>query len=908
MRFLRGADDSMSLVILPRAIACRAVVCAFVFLPPLFSGSTLSANEAGEVALRGAREEASNVLRDACVDCHQGEDAEASLDLSEFVQRLQSGELRKDKLEQWVRIIDRVEAGEMPPEEELGSAEAGILLGPVADMVGDLDREVVSDSGRSVWRRMNRFEYANAVRELLGVPWLQLENMLPEDGQRHGFNKVGEALDVSHVNMARYMQAADHALRAALMGPKNEPAPDTARFYAREQGSFKGRVHYSQFNRSPERATFPLIDYSPDVDVLDDPKHPFTAGAGQPEMREREAFGVVASSYEPIEIRFSSFEAPASGRYTLRFKGYTFWAEGEATKWWRPDRKKTSRGRRSEPVAVYSRLPPRQLRRLGEFDFDVEPSVQTLDVYLLKGETIQPDAVRLFRSRPPAWHNPLAEKDGMPGVAFQWMEVEGPQHAQWPTPGRKVLFGDLPIVQEEDSVALQKLPSGEMIRERIGQFMRAAYRGDVTEPQIDRFCSVVHAALENQLSPTDALLSGYTAILCSPEFLCFREPVGQLTRQSAATRLSLFLFNSLPDVQLQAKLAQSAGDATSAAVSPSSVARVADGMLDDSRRKWFINAFLDYWLDLRKINDTSPDEVLYADYYLDDSLVDAAREETQLYFDALVTENLPVKYLVESDFTFVNERLAQHYGLADFEGVKLRKVNLPVGSVRGGLLTQASVLKVTSNGTTTSPVVRGTFVNERILGIKTPPPPPSVPAIEPDTRGATTIREQLDRHRADATCNKCHKIIDPAGFALESFDVAGGYREHYRSLPPADTQSAASETNESSDQRVLEPVYGFGKNGQPFQFALGPPVDAKGVLPSGEAFADVRELKSLLAENPRKLARNLIEQLVVYGTGSPVRYSDRKEVESILDSLAEEGYPVRSLIVSIASSELFLKK
>lgn len=906
MRFLRSANNSILPSMLRCAFAYAKVVAFLVFVHPQILASKLAANEPES---REAREKASNLLRNACADCHQGEDAEGALDLTDFVQHLNSGDLRANKLDQWVRIIDRVEAGEMPPEEGLDKADIKVLLGPLTSLVRDVDKHIVSESGRSVWRRMNRFEYANSVRELLGAPWLQLENMLPEDGQRHGFNKVGEALDVSHVNMARYMQAADHALRAILVGPESKPASATVRFYARDQGSFNGRVHYSQFNRSPERATFPLIDYSPDVDVLDDPKHPYTVGKAQPELREREAFGVVASSYEPIEVRFSEFEAPASGKYTLRFKGYTFWAEGEEKKWWRPDRKKTSRGRRSEPVAVYSRLPPRQLRRLGEFDFDSEPTVQTLDVYLLKGETIQPDAVRLFRSRPPAWHNPLAEKDGMPGVAFQWMEVEGPQQPQWPPSGRILLFGDLAVEEARGTVALRDRPSRQVIRERIEHFMKSAYRGQVTLAQVDRFSKVVQLALENQMSPTDALLSGYMAVLCSPEFLCIRESVGQLAPQAAATRLSLFLFNSLPDEDLQSELAQTVGDVASIGLNQQEVARVANQMLDDSRRHRFINAFLDYWLDLRKINDTSPDEVLYADYYLDDSLVDAAREETQLFFDALVAENLPIRYLVESDFTFVNERLAKHYGLAEFEGAKLRKVNLPSGSVRGGLLTQASVLKVTSNGTTTSPVVRGTFVNERILGIKTPPPPSSVPAIEPDTRGASTIREQLDRHRADATCNKCHKIIDPVGFALESFDVAGGFREHYRSLAPAvDTATGNSVASKTDEQHVFEPVYGFGKNGQPFQFALGPPVDATGVLPSGETFADVRELKSLLAANPRKLARNLVEQLVVYGTGSPVRYSDRQELESILDGLAGEDYPIRSLIVSVASSQLFLKK
>ena len=260
-------------------------------------------------------------------------------------------------------------------------------------------------------------------------------------------------------------------------------------------------------------------------------------------------------------------------------------------------------------------------------------------------------------------------------------------------------------------------------------------------------------------------------------------------------------------------------------------------MLQHEASQQFINAFLAYWLDLRKINDTSPDELLYPDYYLDDSLVDAALEETQLFFAELVRENLPARNLIDSDFTFVNERLAKHYGLPAFEGTHLRRIELPSDSVRGGLLTQASVLKVTANGTTTSPVVRGAWVNERILGVSIPPPPASVPAIEPDTRGATTIREQLALHRADESCNVCHRIIDPAGFALECFDVAGGYREAYRSFQDG------------------EPVTGYGKNGQPFTFTTVRRSTRPASCLTAGSFADIRELKRLLLADERAIAQ-----------------------------------------------------
>jgi hypothetical protein len=205
-------------------------------------------------------------------------------------------------------------------------------------------------------------------------------------------------------------------------------------------------------------------------------------------------------------------------------------------------------------------------------------------------------------------------------------------------------------------------------------------------------------------------------------------------------------------------------------------------------------------------------------------------------------------------------------------------------------MTQASVLKITANGTTTSPVLRGKWIMERILGFEIPPPPP-VAAVEPDIRGAVTIRQQLDKHRADASCATCHRKIDPPGFALESFDVMGGWRDRYRGV---------------SEDKPAEK--GLGKNGQPFAFHYGLPVDATGELPDGRPFRDIREFKRLLRGEETTVARNLARQLVVYATSAPVRFSDRAEIERILQRAKAKDYGVRSLVHEIISSDLFLNK
>lgn len=314
-------------------------------------------------------------------------------------------------------------------------------------------------------------------------------------------------------------------------------------------------------------------------------------------------------------------------------------------------------------------------------------------------------------------------------------------------------------------------------------------------------------------------------------------------------------------------------------------------LLNDAKSRRFIDAFTDYWLDLRKIDDSSPSTTLYNDYELDDPLKLAAVEETRLFVQELFQRNLPARNIVASGFTFLNERLANHYGIPGVTGVAMRKVALPKDSVRGGIMTQASVLKVTANGTTTSPVLRGVWINERILGVHIAQPA-GVPAIEPDIRGAVTIRQQLDKHRADPTCASCHRTIDPPGFALESFDIMGGWRGRYRAFA-----------------ENVKPEPGLGLSGQPFAFHYGLPVDSAGALSDGRTFQDIRQFKQLLLDHEeRTVARNFVGQLVTYATGASAGFSDRKQVEEVLDKTRRSGYGVRDIVQGIVASDLFRNK
>ncbi len=314
-------------------------------------------------------------------------------------------------------------------------------------------------------------------------------------------------------------------------------------------------------------------------------------------------------------------------------------------------------------------------------------------------------------------------------------------------------------------------------------------------------------------------------------------------------------------------------------------------MLQDPRAERFLESFLGQWLDLRLIDFTAPDSDLYPEF--DALLKWSMIEETHRFFRELIAHDMSVLNIIDSDFAMLNDRLAKHYGVTGVEGSEIRRVSLPDDSPRGGVLTQASILKVTANGTTTSPVVRGKWVLERILGDPPDPPPPGVPAIEPDIRGAITVRDQLAAHRNVSSCASCHVKIDPPGVALESFDVIGGYRDHYRAIDP---------------DRDMRRVRYVPDAPPPQRYKQGLPVECNDELVSGGSFEDIREFKRLLLADPDSIARNVASQLITYSTGAPVSFADRDEVEAIVSLTRDHQHGLRSLILEVITSPLFRKK
>ena len=302
----------------------------------------------------------------------------------------------------------------------------------------------------------------------------------------------------------------------------------------------------------------------------------------------------------------------------------------------------------------------------------------------------------------------------------------------------------------------------------------------------------------------------------------------------------------------------------------------------------FVNDFADSWLDLRSIEFTNPDETLFPEFdrYLQHSMVD----ETRAYLRELILENRSIDHLVKSDFAMLNWRLAKHYGIEGIDSATVQKVTLPDGSPRGGILSQASILKVSANGTNTSPVLRGVWINERILGKYPAPPPPGIPGVEPDIRGAETLRELLAKHRNSETCQACHEMIDPPGFALESFDPIGGWRDRFRSLGEGEKPA---ERNVGSKR---------------INYKIGAPVDASGQLQDGRAFADYLAFRDLIAGERDLLAKAFLTKLLTFSTGREMGFSDRPEINELVRKSAEQGYGIRDLVLLTVNSQIFRHK
>lgn len=854
-----------------------------------------------------------------CMDCHSGKSPEGGFDIGKVSANLDD----PATFGRFVTSHDRIAAGEMPPPDasQPEPEERAAVVALLDDALSKADGLRIARDGRAGIRRMTRSEYENTLRDLLALPHLDLRDLLPPDGRVAGYGKVAEGQDLSPTHLAAYTAAAEAALDTAIATRSKPPPVAKRRIYPASPWRF-------QYNLV--QGTYVLLDGPRPDPALpfkkpeEPPKQPF--GTDPSSIHQNDRFKFIADQkigesrssvgmlMAAIPNVFGTLEASPihAGPYRIRVSLWGFqWNAGEV-----------------EPVAVPQAAAIRAHRETREnlegrhlatiTATSLTPTETEIMAWLDEQEVLVVDPVSI-----PWFGNALAVNgDGRwatsahvgPGVALDWVDVEGPLHDSWPPESHRRLFGNLPIAPLQDSASVvwparrpverqsaywpkftdlplaEQQPSLETVqsadpvadaRRLLGGFMNRALRRPVAAADVEPYVHLVEQRLAAQDCFEDAMRRAYVAILTSASFL-FHASDATPDQAALASRLAYWLWNSPPDEPLLSA-------ATSGRLAdPAEMRAEVDRLLADPRSWRFIDDFTDQWLELRRLEETMPDREVYPEYSI--LLHEGMAAEPKAFIREAIDQDLPINTLVDPDFAMLTQRLAEHYGISGVEGVEVRRVPLPPETPRGGLLGQAAIHKLTANGTTTSPVKRGVWVMDRLFGERPPPPPPNVMAIEPDTRGTTTVREQLARHRNVVACAGCHSKIDPPGFALESFDPVGGFRERYRVTGGGDDPPERT--------HAIWPV----------AYRLGLNVDASGRLPDGFEFEGIQGLTRHLAEDPRRLARGFIHHLACYATGAEIGYSDRRVVDAILDAAATSGYGLRSIIKALAASELVLPR
>lgn len=852
-----------------RMFICRFSLPAFFFL-----GITPGVSTANQEVFQ--RNSIETFLEAHCYECHDDLTSEAGLDLF----AVESDLSQPDNFNQWSHIFERVEKGEMPPakRDRPGPAEMKSFLDSLEKGLVAVEQSNRRESGRAGLRRLSREEYANSLKDILHLPHIDLAEMLPPDGLEGHHRKSAGALDFSHVMISKYLEVADYALYEAL-SPRLERRP-TETIRARVHGADKLKdIVQTLYVQAKQGTAIPLNGNDVDTSVTNIRGNFQERNPGTYIDHPPLADGIVTFVNNEFNhnIVMNAFDIKQTGTYEMRVNGW-----GVLN-----DHGKLLPSDRVETIAFYDKAG----NVLGRVDLQPnQPNTGKTRLFLEEGEKIEYLAIStpnrvisLAKAHGEKWKHFKSN-----GIAIRWFELEGPLDEDWPPKSQQTLLGGLKLRETEiQSNGLYYVVETENpktdAKRLIRRFAKMALRRPLQQGDLALAFQTANARINRGDAFIDALLAGYKTILTSPEFLLRAEDLGELDSWALATRLSFFLTNSPPDNALRRAAADNS-------LLEDEVLRAqTERLLDSQQSSRFHEHFCDYWLNLRNINLTEPDENIYPEY---SGLVsESMLAETRAYFSEMILEDLGAENVIDSDFLMINQRLAELYGIEGVQGSEIEKVSLPVDSPYGGLITQGSILKLTANGTTTSPVVRGTFALEHLLGDPPPPPPATVPAIEPDVTGASTVREQLEKHRDAKECASCHAKIDPPGFALESFDVMGQWRENYR---------VSIERGEIGEDLQ------FG--GRPVRYKKAAEIESHGVLPDGTPFDDIHSFRKALRTYEEKIAHNLLEHFTIYATGAPLSFSDRPEAESILAAIKQDGYGIRSMIHELVQSVLFRSK
>ncbi|HEV7405613.1 MAG TPA: DUF1592 domain-containing protein [Chthoniobacteraceae bacterium] len=829
-------------------------------------------------------------ITNRCLDCHDDTSKKGKLSLEAL-----GPDITAANAKTWLKALEQIERRTMPPADKEQPTPAERHAAEVALETKLVAFAQAQPAPRStVLRRLNRVEYRNTIRDLLSLNLGSFDptREFPDDNRIHGFPTNGEKLVTSSFLLRQYLEAAEQIVgRAVYFEPKPEvrhwdlSAPfdrTTKGFYYSEAAYYRTVVKLPQ----PYQTLWDRMDGAPKGGY-----HPVDElRAGVPVSGWYTIRIQAEAKFRDAEFDLKKFHFPPGNDPSepIRLSLFTGTLEGID-----PENKEVvdyaathqQNGERllatwdltdDRPVTLECRvwLDRGHFPRLGFPNGPTEANNRLTTYFrenkytLLNKEQLarfEEDAVRGDNYNTPMWFE-------SPRIRVSKIEIEGPLNEEWPPASHRALFGEQPYTSAAAAGVLQR-------------FATRAWRRPAEAAEVAPIVQLVRAAERHGKTPEAAILQGLEAILCSPEFL-YREEKGEtLSAAEIATRLSYFLWSSMPDEALQKR------DLTQ----PGAMRVEAERLLADPRADSFADEFLNGWLALRKLGTMAPDVNKFAVYYADD-LEPAMRKETGLFFRQLLRTNGTIDRFLDSDYAFVNRRLAKLYGI-DLKTVEAN-VGQPVEGLqpedlvpqgegnapslgfarvpltdprRGGLLGQASVLTLTANGVDTSPVIRGVWLLENILGAPPAPPPPDVPTIEPDIRGAKTIRDQLEKHRESATCRSCHRQIDPPGFALENFDAIGRWRGHYQ------RGSAVA------------------------------PVDASGQF-GVEKFTDITGFKKALLARRDEFARCLVEKLLIHALGRELDVLDRPAIRQIVEASAADGYHLRTLVLLCAESEVFRRK
>ena len=770
-------------------------------------------------------------LKDHCIRCHGPEKQKGDRRFDSVTDDFTS----LNEAETFQEILDQLNLGEMPPEDEAQPSpdELNRVVKYLTRSLAHARKVAGENSGKVVLRRLNRVEYRNTIRDLFDLEMVDFDptTTFPPDDVVEGFDNVGEGLVTSGHLLQNYLEAA-RKVADKVIRPGSRP--ETIRY---DKANEKNNGLLDKDGRRAAARMF---------------------------IKFRQPLGLLRLDKQR--------GVPAAGEYAIRFSARAIRRKSRY-------KDEDLRYNSDEPMRLSISVDSRELgatahRIIGNYEIPDDRVIEIEHrVWLEKGFTFHvhwangPNGSfkRILRKVLPKYNkdalyparNPPEMYIGSgPELHVYQLEIEGPFYQQWPLPGFERYFPNPP-----------KAPSPEYLRDCLTRIANVAFRRPVTADEVRPYLDLAENYLEEKKDFWAAARYGLRAILTSPRFLYLTEYASgsgdrKLEAHELASRLSYFLWSSLPDAELRA-----------AAVSgilqnPSGLRSQVERMLKDPRASAFTRNFVEQWLHLRKLGEMPPDPEKNRSYY-DDNIEAAMREETRQYFQHLLSEDRSIFEFIDSDYTFLNAALARHYEIPGINHKEFQHVHLKPEHHRGGLLGQGSILTATSNGVETQPVLRGVWILENLLGTPPSPPPPDIEPIEPDTRGVTTIREQMVKHRENATCFECHRRIDPLGLSMEHYDFLGRWRDRY-------------------DKRL--------------------PIDASGNMPDGTVLNGPDGVRDYLRQRPEQFTRCLTEKLLVYALGRRISFTDRDDIDRIVADMPEHRYGLRELIQQIVASEPFHSK